>query len=396
MILKRDEAARLRFYLRTFPVVLVAGPRQSGKTTLVRAELPSWRYLDLENPTDLDLLTSDPEGFLAANPGKLIIDEAQHYPGLFPILRGVIDRRRRPGSFVLTGSAAPERMKQAGESPAGRVGVLEMTPFGSSELSAKPDWLSQRWFWGGFPPLYALKSSGQKTAWIEQYVRTFLARDIPSLGIRVPPIRLRKLWAMLAHVHGGLLNLSDLSRSLDLAVPSVAHHLDILEGAFMIRRLQPYHANISKRLVKSPKLYIRDTGLLHYLGGLRKPQDLETWPGRGQSWEGFVVEELIRRASLRWPSPAIYFWRTQAGAEADLLIESGRRRMVIEIKASSSLSSKSLLGIRQCMKDLRLLSGVVIYRGQRALRLSKGLSAVPWAQLEKGGLPQFPSRSRPD
>lgn len=288
---------------------------------------------------------------------------------------------------MLTGSAAPPLMKQAGETLAGRISALEMTPFGSSELAAKPRWLAQRWFWGGFPPLYSLNSAAQKTSWIEQYVRTFLERDIPALGIRVPAVRLRRLWAMLAHVHGGLLNVSDLSRSLDLAAPSISHHLDILEGAFMIRRLQPYHANISKRLVKSPKLYIRDSGLLHYLAGLRKPQDLETWPGRGQSWEGFVIEELIRRARLRWPSPNFYFWRTQAGAEADLLIENGRELLAIEIKAGSSLSSKSLLGIRQCMNDLGLRSGFVVYRGERSLRLAPGLSAVPWTQIEAGGFP---------
>jgi hypothetical protein len=387
MIIRRDDAVTLRSYLRTFPVVLVAGPRQSGKTTLVRGELPSWKYLDLENPTGFGLLDSDPEGFLAGNPGKLIIDEAQRYPKLFPILRGVVDRNRRPGSFVLTGSAGPALIEQAGETLAGRIGVLEVAPFGSSELAKKPRWLAQRWFWGGLPPLYSLGSMGQKTAWVEQYVRTFLERDIPALGIRVPAVRLRKLWAMLAHVHGGLLNLSDLARSLDMGVPSVAHYLDILEGAFMIRRLQPFHANISKRLVKSPKLYIRDTGLLHYLAGLRQPQDLETWPGRGQSWEGFVLEELIRRARLRWPAPNCYFWRTQAGAEADLLVENGRTRLCIEVKAGASLSAKGILGIRQCMKDLGLRKGFVIYRGDRALRLAPGLCAIPWAHIEKGGFP---------
>lgn len=386
-MVRRDAAAPLRSYLRTFPVVLVAGPRQSGKTTLVRSELPSWKYLDLENPTDFSLLDSDPEGFLAGNPGGLIIDEAQRYPGLFPILRGIIDRKRRPGAFVLTGSAGPALMAQAGESLAGRIGVLELAPFGGSELAGKPRWLAQRWFWGGLPPLYTLGGAGRKTAWIEHYVRTFLERDIPALGIRVPAVRLRKLWAMLAHVHGGLLNTSDLARSLDLAAPSVTHHLDILEGAFMIRRLQPFHANISKRLVKSPKLYIRDTGLLHHLAGLRQPQDLETWPGRGLSWEGFVVEELIRRAKLRWPAPNFYFWRTQAGAEADLLIENGRTRLPFEVKAGASLSAKSLLGVRQCMRDLGLGKGFVIYRGDRALRLAPGLSAIPWKQIEKGGLP---------
>lgn len=387
-MIARDGAAVLRGHLKAFPVVLVAGPRQSGKTTLVRSALPSWRYLDLENPTDLDLLTSDPEGFLAANPAKLIIDEAQRLPELFPILRGVIDRGRRPGRFVLTGSASPGLMRQAGETLAGRIASLELGPFGASELSARPSWLGQRWFWGGLPPLYSLKTAAHKTMWLEQYVRALLERDIPALGVRVPAVRLRRLWMMLAHVHGGLLNLSDLARSLDLSVPSVSHHLDILEGAFMIRRLPPYHANISKRLVKSPKLYIRDTGLLHHLAGLRRPQELETWPGRGQSWEGFVLEELIRRAKIRWAAPSFFFWRTQAGAEADLLIENGREKTLIEIKAGSSLSAKGLLGIRQCMKDLGSRSGYVIYRGERTLTVAPGLRALPWAQLEKGGFPR--------
>lgn len=387
MILRREEAATLRSHLRTFPVVLVAGPRQSGKTTLVRGELPSWRYLDLENPTDFDLLASDPEGFLQEHPGRVIIDEAQRYPELFPVLRGAVDRRRRAGSFVLTGSASPGLLKQAGESLAGRIGLLELSPFGASELAGRTQLLSQRWFWGGFPPLYHLRTAAQKGAWLAEFIRTFLERDIPALGIRVPAVRLRKLWMMLAHLHGGLLNLSQLAGSLDLAAPSVAHHLDILEGAFMIRRLQPYHANLSKRLTKSPKLYIRDTGLLHHLAGLRAPRELETWPGRGASWEGFVLEELIRRARLRRPGSSFYFWRTQAGAEADLLIESGRERVVVEIKSGAALKAKSLLGVRQCMRDLKLRAGFVVYRGERLLRVAPGLSAVPWVRLEKGGFP---------
>ncbi|TPW22054.1 MAG: ATPase AAA [Elusimicrobia bacterium] len=383
----RDASRGLRSFLGTFPVVLVAGPRQSGKTTLVRNALPSWKYLDLENPTDFDVLSSDPEGFLAANPGRLVIDEAQRFPGLFPILRGVVDRRRKPGSFVLTGSAAPGLMRQGGETLAGRIGVLELTPFGVGELASRPRWQAGRWFWGGFPPLYGIAQAARKTAWLDQFVSTFLERDIPALGIQVPALRLRKLWTMLSHVHGGLLNVSDLARSLDMGATAVAHHLDILEGAFMIRRLQPYHANVAKRLVKSPKLYIRDSGLLHHLAGLRGPGDLETWPGRGQSWEGFVIEELIRRARDRWPSPGFWFWRTQAGAEADLILENGRERIPVEIKASSSLSAKGLLGIRQCMKDLGLRRGFVVYRGDRVMQVAPGLTAVPWVRLENGGLP---------
>lgn len=387
MNLERGAERTLRSFMDTFPVVLVSGPRQSGKTTLVKSALPAWTYLDLENPTDFDLLSSDPEGFFSANPGRVIIDEAQRFPGLFPILRGVVDRRRRPGSFVLTGSAAPGLVRQGGETLAGRIGMVELTPFGAGELSSKPRWQADRWFWGGFPPLFGLGDVGRKTAWLDQFVATFLERDIPALGIQVPALRLRRLWTMLSHVHGGLLNVSDLARSLDMGATAVTHHLDILEGAFMIRRLQPYHANVAKRLVKSPKLYIRDSGLLHHLAGLRSPRDLETWPGRGLSWEGFVIEELIRRARIRWPASGSWFWRTQAGAEADLLLEHGRMRLAVEVKASASLTAKSLLGVRQCMRDLGLRKGFVVYRGDRTLNVAPGLTAVPWRRLADGGLP---------
>ncbi|MBI5594799.1 MAG: ATP-binding protein [Elusimicrobia bacterium] len=387
MVIPRGALASLRLHLRAFPVVLVAGPRQAGKTTLVRSALPGWKHLDLENPADFSLLSSDPQGFFAANPGRVSIDEVQRMPELFPVLRSAIDRRRRPGSFVLTGSAAPGLLRQGGETLAGRIGLLELTPFGSAELAARPKWLAQRWFWGGFPPLYALRGPAEKTLWLEQFIATFLERDIPGLGISVPAARLRRLWTMLSHVHGGLLNASDICRSLDIGATALNHHLDILEGAFMIRRLQPYHANVAKRLVKSPKLYIRDTGLLHHLAGLRSPQDLETWPGRGNSWEGFVVEELIRRARERWPSPRFWFWRTQAGAETDLLIEVGRTLIPIEIKASASPAPKSLLGVRQCVKDLSLKHGFVVYRGDRTLSVAPDVTAIPWASLEKGGLP---------
>ncbi|MFH1726450.1 MAG: ATP-binding protein [Elusimicrobiota bacterium] len=387
MIIPRDAGATLRSFLGTFPVVLIVGPRQSGKTTLVRKQLPSLPYLDLENPTDRARLEEDPEGLLTGHSRGVIIDEVQRWPEIFPVLRGAVDRKRRLGAFVLTGSAAPSLMKQAGETLAGRVGMLELTPFGCSELARRPGWLKQRWFWGGFPPLYALSVLARKTTWLDQYVSTFLERDIPSFGIRVPPVRLRNLWTMLAHLHGQLLNVSTLARSLDLTSPAVSHHLDILEGAFMIRRLRPYHANIRKRLVKSPKLYIRDSGLLHHLAGLRRPQDLDAWPGRGSSWEGFVIEELIRRARRRWPAPGFHFWGTQAGAEADLIVENGRDRRVFEIKAGATLSSKSLAGVRQCMKDLRLKRGFVIYRGERALTLGAGLRAVPWRAIEAGGWP---------
>lgn len=388
-MIKRDAGGSLRRLLRAFPAVLVAGPRQCGKTTLVHDALKNWRALDLENPTDFDALSSDPEGFFLRHSNRVLIDEAQRWPGLFPILRGVIDARRRPGMFVLTGSAHPALIRQAGESLAGRLGLMELTPFGASELISRTQWLRHRWFFGGLPPVLALRSNTERALWLRDYVAWFLERDIPALGLRVAPTRLRKLWEMLCHVHGEILNMSDLARGLDLDQKSVSHHLDILEGAFMIRRLQPYFANIGKRLVKSPKLYIRDTGLLHFLAGLRSPDELETWPRRGQSWEGYVIEELTRRARLSLPAPEFYYWRTQAGAEADLLIFHGSRRAAFEIKSGATLTHASLAGLRQCMQDLNLRRGFVVYQGEKRLDWPGGISVLPWSVVEKGGLPGF-------
>ncbi len=382
-MLRRSAQARLAFLRRIFPVVTVVGPRQCGKTTLVRGELARWRYLDLEKPRDWNILTADPEGFLADNPRQVIIDEAQRYPELFPLMRHVVDEDRRPGRFVLTGSAQPRMIRQAGESLAGRVGILELTPFTARELSTRLPWLAQRWFWGGFPPLYQLKSAAAKREWLESYISTFLSQDIPGLGVTVAAPRLRRFWTMAAHMHGQILSLSDLARAMDLSYHTIAHYLDILEGAFVIRRLKPYHANVGKRLVKSPKLYIRDTGILHCLLGLRGPADLEGWPGIGASFEGLVVEELaVRMAAV---GGGIFYWRTQAGAEADLILEVGRRRLAVEIKLGQGLDPRRLAGLKSCMADLRLKRGVVLYGGSERLKLGHGIEAIPWRDVERGG-----------
>ncbi len=383
-MLRRSARARLAFLRRIFPVVTVVGPRQCGKTTLVRGELPDWRWLDLEKPRDWNILTADPEGFFADNPKQVIIDEAQRYPPLFPLMRHVVDQDRRPGRFVLTGSAHPAMIRQAGESLAGRVGILELTPFTSQELSTHPSWLAQRWFWGGFPPLYQLKTAAAKREWLESYITTFLSHDLPGLGVTVAPTRLRRFWTMAAHLHGQILSLSELARAMDLSYHTIAHYLDILEGAFVIRRLKPYHANVGKRLVKSPKLYIRDTGILHSLLGLRSPADLAGWPGIGASFEGLVVEELaVRMATVGGGN--IFYWRTQAGAEADLLLEVGRKRLAVEIKTGHGLDPRRLAGLKSCMADLGLKRGIVLYGGPERIKLGHGIEAIPWRDVERGG-----------
>lgn len=382
-MIKRDAVRILDLYLKTFPVTLVAGPRQSGKTTLVKSRLAGWKFFDLERGADNAAVSFDVEGFLEANPSRVVIDEAQRLPELFSALRAAVDKDRRPGRYVLTGSASPSLIKGVSESLAGRIGILELAPFGASELLAFPAQAAGRWFWGGYPPLYHLRSARQKAEWLEAYISTFVERDIPSLGFSIPSARFRKFLYMLAHVHGGILNVMDLARSMAVSQHTVEHYLDILEGAFIVRRLQPYFANIGKRLVKSPKLYIRDSGLFNYLAGLRGPAELELFARRGSSWEGLVVEEIARLAALKYAKPGIYCWRTHGGAEADMIIEAGLEKTAIEIKLGRSVKSESLAGLKSCMADLKIKKAAVIYTGEQLLDLGGGLKLVPWPEFLK-------------
>lgn len=379
----RQQAERLRHLLRSFPAVLLVGPRQCGKSTLARHAFPGWTHLDLERPADLGLLAADLEGFFDVYPRSVVIDEAQRLPGVFPVLRHVIDRSRRKGRFLLLGSANPTLMRSVSETLAGRVALLELTPFSTSELAGTAR-AADRWFWGGYPPIHALRDSRARGEWFDAYVSTFLERDLPALGLGLPSRRLRTLWTMLTHVHGHLLNVSDLARSLAVSSHTVAGDLDVLEGAYMIRRLHPYHANVQKRLTKSPKLYVRDTGLLHFLAGLRQPRELATWPRRGASFEGFVIEELAALADRQFIRPELFFWRTQAGAEVDLLIVEGRHILPIEIKLGAAVDHYAVAGLRQCMKDLGLRRGWVVSTGRERRRLSPGIEIIPWAEVASG------------
>ncbi|MBN1422903.1 MAG: ATP-binding protein [Planctomycetes bacterium] len=251
---RRRGGERLGQLAKTFPAVLVYGPRQCGKTMLVRHLYPEWRHVDLERPADHDMLRADLEGFFEAHPRRVVIDEAQRIPEIFPLLRHVIDRGRAKGRFILLGSASPPLVRSISESLAGRIGLLELTPFRAVEVSGRPRAARDRWFWGGFPPVHALSSARARADWLDGYVSTFLERDLPAVGLRLPPERLRRLWTMLTHVHGRPLNASDLARSLAVSSPTVSNYLDVLEGAFMIRRVPPFHANVRKRLAKSPKV----------------------------------------------------------------------------------------------------------------------------------------------
>ena len=376
----RRAGAALRRLLRTSPAVLVFGPRQCGKTTLVQNELPDWQHVDLERPRDIALLRADLEGWLENHTVRVSIDEAQRLPELFPALRHAIDARSRRSRVVLLGSASPSLMRTASESLAGRLALLELTPFLATELAgSKAE--KGRWFWGGFPPVHALGTARARTQWLDDYLTAVLERDLPALGIGLPPSRLRTLVEMLVHVHGNLLNVSDLARSLGVSVPTVSRDLDVLEGLFVTRRLHPFHANIQKRLTKSPKIYLRDTGLLHILGGLREPAELETWSRRGASFEGLVIEEIAALARERSVRPGVFFWRTEGGAEVDLIVTDGARVVPIEIKLGSALDHHALRGLRQSMADLGLTRGyVIVGKGERT-RIGKDIEIVPWSDV---------------
>lgn len=384
--LPRQCQPLLKRLCATFPVTLVVGPRQCGKTTLVRTQLKGHTLIDLERARDYQRVVADIELFLHEQPRGLVIDEVQRCPALFPALRHAVDRLRVPGRFVLLGSAGPPLLNMAAESLAGRIGMLELTPFTVHESATRWPWHT-RWWRGGLPPLYPLRSEDARTLWLENYVTAFLERDLPVLGVRVPAPRVRQCWTMLAHLHGQLLNISDLARAMNMSAPAVLHYLDILESAQMIRRLQPYFANVGKRLTKRPKLYLRDTGILHHLAGLRAPHELDTWPGRGHSFEGMVIEELITATRLRHSAPQFFFWRTQAGAEVDLLIGLGQRLVPVEIKHGIAVSQYDTEGLRHCMQDLRITQGYIVTRGDERVSLGKGVEILPWRDLVAGRIP---------
>jgi predicted AAA+ superfamily ATPase len=274
-------------------------------------------------------------------------------------------------------------MRSVSETLAGRVAILELTPFLASELAGRRAG-SGRWFWGGFPSVHGLRGARARGEWFSAYVSTFLERDLPALGLALPARRLRQLWMMLTHIQGRILNVSDLARSLAVSSHTVSGDLDVLEGSFMIRRLRPFHANVQKRLTKSPKVYLRDSGLLHFLAGLRQPGELETWPARGGSFEGLVIEELIALAGHRLVRPEFFFWRTQAGAEVDLLIVAGRRILPVEIKLGMAIGPREVAGLRQCMKDLNLKRGIIVSGKGERRRLSPSIEIVPWSDVAAG------------
>ncbi len=375
-LLSTDLRERLAFY----PGVVLLGSRQVGKTTLARAiaaEHPDALVLDLERPGDRAQL-AEPELFLAQHRNRLVVlDEVQMLPDLFTHLRPEIDADRRAGRFLLLGSASGALLRQRAESLAGRVGYLELTPLLASELHADLATLQQLWHRGGFPLSQLASNDRLSYAWRQDFIQTFLQRDLPRMGVTIAADTLHRFWRMLAHLQGQLFNASQLGMSLGGAShTTTGRYLDLLVDTMLVRRLEPYLANVGKRLVKSPRVYIRDSGLVHALLNIASLSDLQGHPVVGASWEGFVVEQV--RAHL--PAGAeMGFYRTAAGAELDVVVQAGRRRLGIEVKFSSAPTVTR--GFWQAVGDLKLDKAVVVAPVERRYPLKEGVDVVPVWEL---------------
>jgi predicted AAA+ superfamily ATPase len=380
-MLDRSILANLREDLGQYPAVALLGPRQAGKTTIAHqlADPDRSVYLDMESELDRAKLAS-PELYLGERLDRLVvIDEVHRVPGLFPVLRGLIDRARREGRrsglYLLLGSATLDLMQQAGESLAGRIAYRELTPFHALELADSE--FNRLWLRGGFPDSHLASTPSVSLRWRQDFMRTYAERDIPLLGGRVGAESVRRLWGMLAHQQGGLFNASVLARSLALDIRTVNRYIDLLVQMFLLRRLQPWHANLGKRLTKSPKLYVRDSGLLHALLGLSDEETLLGHPAVGASWEGFVLENLITAAG---PHASAHFYRTSAGAEIDLLLHWPHgESWAIEVKRS--LSPKVERGFHIACDDLQPSRQLVVYPGSEIFALGPATQAVPLGEL---------------
>ena len=381
-MLDRSLAGILRKRLDIFPGVVLVGPRQVGKTTLARAiaaEHPASVVLDLERPSDKARLAQPSVYFPRHREHLVVLDEVQNLPGIFAELRPEIDAARRPGRFLLLGSASGKLLRQTSESLAGRVAYVELTPLRADELALDQSGLQTLWLRGGFPLSYIAADDSTSYLWRESFIATFLQRDLPQLGVGVASETLHRFWRMLAHVHGQLFNASQLGAALGgVAHTTVGRYLDLLVDTMLVRRLEPHFVNVGKRLVKSPKIYLRDSGLLHSLLGIRSVDDLQGSPIAGASWEGFVIEQI---AGLAPEGSSLSFYRTAAGAELDLVLEQGRRKVGFEIKFSAAPAPTK--GFWTALDDLSLEHTYVVAPVQESYPLADGVDVVPVQMLKQ-------------
>jgi predicted AAA+ superfamily ATPase len=374
MLPRNKLHADIQRKLETNRVVALIGPRQCGKTTMARQFVPpsSINYFDLEDPISLARL-DQPMIALQDLEGIIVIDEIQRRPDLFPVLRVLVDRTPLPARFLILGSASPDLLRQSSESLAGRISIKKMSGFSLGEVGVESQ--KQLWLRGGFPLSFIAPSEEISYDWRKDFVLTFLERDIPQFGFNIPSSSLFKFWSLLAHYHGQIWNAAEAARTLDVSQTTARRYIDLLEDLFMVRKLQPWYENLGKRQIKTPKVYFRDTGLLHYLLGIHTEKDLVLHPRSGASWEGFVIEEVIKASA----PDEVNFWGTHSGAELDLLIHKNGKRIGVECKrVDAPRLTKSMVS---AFENLNLSKLLVLYPGQHSYALGKNIEAIPLDNL---------------
>ncbi|MFH1995607.1 MAG: ATP-binding protein [Candidatus Omnitrophota bacterium] len=387
-MIKREQYIRhIKTALGRSRAVALLGPRQCGKTTLARelVDIHSPNYFDLEDPSSLIGL-ADPKTVLEPLKNIVVIDEVQHRPDLFPVLRVLLDRKPLPAKFLILGSASPDLLRQSSESLAGRLEIVEMGGFGLMEIGQKK--ALRLWLRGGFPLSFLAKNDADSFAWRKSFIKSFLERDLRGQGIDIPAVTLHRFWAMLAHSNGQIWNAAPFAASLGITEPTVRKYLDIFTGVFIVRQLQPWYVNIKKRQVKSPKVYMRDTGVLNFLLGLKTEAEVLRHPGCGSSWEGFVIEEIIRSVE----PDDVYFWATHNGAEIDLVFSKGGRMYGVEVKRADAPTMTP--SMRIALEDLQLKRIAVIYPGQKRYSLHKQVEVVPFDEILNGIQGLFKTHTR--
>jgi len=371
---RKTDQATLAQFMSMFPVTAILGPRQCGKTTLART-LAADSYFDLENPQDLARL-EQPQLALEDLTGLIVIDEIQRLPNLFPLLRYLVDQGKSR-KFVILGSASRDLIRQSSESLAGRIAYIQLGGFRLSDIG--PGAIKTLWWRGGLPPSFLAASDNESLLWRNQYVTTFLERDIPQLGITIPARTLRRFWTMLSHYHGNILNYAELGRSFGISDMTVRKYCDILEGTFMARILQPWYVNIGKRLVKRPKLFLRDSGLFHALLSIETPEQLYASPRLGASWEGFALDCVCR--TLGKEDRDFYFWCTHAGAELDLFWQARGQNWGVEFKYEDG--PRLTRSMKTAVQDLELERLWVVYPGKATYRLTEKIQVIPLAGVDE-------------
>ena len=374
-VIRTDALRRLRLLLREYPIVALLGARQVGKTTLARqlaAKETVTTWFDLEDPADLARL-DDPGLELRPLKGLVVLDEIHRLPEVFPLLRVLADRSGTPARFLVLGSASPELLRQTSETLAGRVAFCRLDGFNTNEVGD----IDRLWLRGGFPRSYLARSEAASVRWRYNFLDTFLSRDVPDLGGSVPPATLRRFWTMLAHWHGQTWNGAEFARAFGVAHTTVRRYLDLMTSLFVVRQLAPWFENISKRQVRSPKVYVADSGILHSLLGLPSRDALVSHPKVGASWEGFVVAQVIERLAAR--PEQCFHWSTHSGAELDLLVVAGQRRLGFEVKRAEA--PRLTRSMRSSFETLKLDSLDVIHAGSQPYQLAEGIRALPATEI---------------